>query len=103
MKEQVDKIEDFVDKNTVEFGIVSSLLDQLLENHESTVRIARSAENKEVSEYTVIYEALRMAQRTTDLLNLVHRLVSGMDAENEKMTTITRDVSKGLGKLNINE
>lgn len=94
MKEQVDKIENFVENNTVEFGIILSLLNQLLENHEYTVGMARSAENKEVSDYTVVYETLRMAQRTTDLLSLVHRLVSGVDAENEKMTPITRELKE---------
>lgn len=82
------KAKEIIENNVVEFSITLSLIEQLNDNHESIVRLAQQAEKKEVSEYIVAHETLRLSNRTADLLNLVHRLVSAMNDANEELLTL---------------
>lgn len=83
------KAKEIIENNVVEFSITLSLIEQLNDNHESIVRLAQQAEKKEVSEYIVVYETLRLSNRTTNLLTLAHRLVSGMNDSNEEILADT--------------
>ena len=82
------KAKEIIENNVVEFSITLSLIEQLNDNHEAVVRLAQKAEKKEVSDYTVVYETLRLSNRTTDLLKLIHRLVSAMNDANEELLTL---------------
>lgn len=82
------KTEEIIENNVVEFSIILSLIEQLNDNHEVVVRLAQKAEKKEISDYIVAYETLRLSNRTTDLLNLIHRLVSAMNDANEELLTL---------------
>ena len=86
---KAERLLEIIENNIVEYGITLSILEQLKENHEQMVNLAQKAKDREISEYVVAYETLRLADRTAHLYDLVHRLVSGMGATNEELLEIT--------------
>ncbi|QII82614.1 hypothetical protein [Jeotgalibaca arthritidis] len=83
------KAEEMIENNSIEFNITLSLIEQLIDNHDSLVKIAQKVEKKELTDYTAAYEVLRLSGRTTNSLTLAHRLVSGMNDSNEEILADT--------------
>lgn len=86
---KAERLLEIIENNIVEYGITLSIVEQLKENHEQMVNLAQKAKDREISEYVVAYETLRLADRTAHLYDLVHRLVSGMNEANEVLLTTT--------------
>lgn len=85
MKNQLNETLEIAENNNVVFGNVISLIEQLLDNHEDTVKVANQIQGNKLPEYIQTYNTLRTADRTNNFLIMALDMTKEMEEKNFEM------------------
>lgn len=85
MKNQLNKTLEIAENNNVVFGNVISLIEQLIDNHEDTVKVANQIQGNKLPEYIQTFNTLRTADRTNNFLFMALDMTKEMEKKNYEM------------------